>query len=322
MTEPRVVVVTGASSGVGRATALAFARQGASLVLAARSEVSLRGAERECLAAGGTTLVVVADVLDEASVSALAAAAVARFGRIDVWVHSAAVVAYGRFEDVPSADFRQVLDVGIHGCTYVARTALRQFRVQEAGTLIFVGSLLGEIAIPYMSSYVTSKWALRGLARVLSIETRDAPRIHVCLVAPGGVDTPVYLQAANYAGRVGRPPPPIDSPDKVARAVLRCARRPRARVTVGMANALVRTGFAAFPRVYDALVTPLMRAGGLSRQPVSANVGNVFRPQPSGDATYGRWGRHWLRPVGVAAAALGAGAAVVLARGARQCAGR
>jgi len=308
-----VVVVTGASSGVGRATALAFAAQGADLVLSSRSEVSLRAVEQECKVAGADTVVAVADVLDEDAVEAVASAAVSRFGRVDVWVHSAAVVAYGRFEDVPADVFRHVVDTGIHGAASVARVALRRFRQQGDGTLIFIGSLLGEIAIPYMSSYVTSKWALRGLARVLRVETRDAPGIHVCVVSPGGVDTPVYLQAANYAGRVGRPPPPIDSPDKVARAVLRCARRPRARTNVGAANGVVWLGFTALPRTYDALVTPLMRLGGLSRRRIAPHQGNVFAPQPAGEAVYGRWGRHWLRPVGLVSAAGAAAGAVAVA---------
>lgn len=301
-----VVVLTGASSGVGRVTALAFARDGAQLVLSSRSESSLRVVATECQALGAATLVVVADVLAEEAVEAVAAAAVARFGRIDVWVHSAAVVAYGRFEDVPSAVFRHAVDVGISGMTHVGRSALRQFRRQGQGTLIFVGSLLGEIATPYMSSYVTTKWALRGFARELLIETRDNPAISVCVVSPGGVNTPVYRQAANYAGRVGRPPPPVDSPEKVARAIVRCAHRPKARISVGMANPIVRLGFTALPRLFDALVSPLMHVGGLSRESTAPSPGNVFTPTPAGEGPYGTWGRHWLRGVGAGAAALAA----------------
>lgn len=286
-----VVVVTGASSGVGRATALAFAEDGAALVLSSRSHSTLREVERDCRAVGAQTLVVVADVASEDAVAAVAAAAVARFGRIDVWVNTAAVVAYGRFEEVPPEVFRRVLDVGISGAASVARHALRQFRRQGYGTLIFLGSVLGEIATPYLSSYVTSKWALRGLARELVLETRDNPAISVCVVSPGGVNTPVYRQAANYVGRVGRPPPPVDPPEKVARAVLRCARRPRARVSVGLANPIIRWGFTLFPGTFDALVTPLMRLGGLSRQATAPTNGNVFSPVPVGEAVHGQWGR-------------------------------
>lgn len=288
----RVVVVTGASSGIGLASALAFAEQGATVVLSARSEESLRRAELDCRAEGATgTLVVVADVLDEAAVVALAERAVERFGRIDVWVHAAAVVAYGRFEDVPSSVFRRVVDTGLYGTVHAARTALARFRVQGHGTLVVVGSLLGEIATPFMGSYVTSKWAVRGLTRVLAVETRRDRNIHVCVVSPGAVNTPVYAQSATYAGRTGRPPPPVDQPEKVARAIVRCADHPRARVTVGSANRVARLGFACLPWAFDGLVTPMMRLLGLSRTSAPTYDGNVAAPVPDGDRLHGTWTR-------------------------------
>jgi NAD(P)-dependent dehydrogenase (short-subunit alcohol dehydrogenase family) len=295
-----VVVVTGASSGIGRATALELARCGADLVLSARSASSLEVAAGECRALGAEVLTVVADVLDETDVERVLHAATARFGGVDGWVHTAAVVAYGRFEDVPSETFRRVVDTNVHGSVHAARAALRQFREQGHGTLVLTGSLLGEIATPFMSSYVTSKWAVRGLARVLAVEARDLPDVHVCIVSPGGVDTPVYLQAASYAGFVGRPPPPVDTPEKVARTVVRTLRDHRPRRGVGVANLVSRAGFTLLPSVFDLLVTPLMRAGGLSREQVAPHDGNVFEPRPDGDALHGRWGRHWLRAVAAA----------------------
>lgn len=302
MTDPTsgVVVVTGASSGIGRATALELARSGTDLVLSARSASSLEATAGECRALGAEVLTVVADVVDEADVERVLDTATVRFGSVDGWVHTAAVVAYGRFEDVPSETFRRVLDTNVHGSVHASRVALRRFRDQGHGTLVLTGSLLGEIATPYMSSYVTSKWAVRGLARVLAIEARDLPDVHVCIVSPGGVDTPVYLQAANYAGFVGRPPPPVDSPEKVARAVVRTLRDHRPRRSVGSANLMSRAGFTLLPTVFDLLVGPLMRAGGLSREHVEPHDGNVFEPRPRGDAVHGRWGRHWLRAVAAA----------------------
>ncbi|AEV87213.1 short-chain dehydrogenase [Actinoplanes sp. SE50] len=271
---PPTVVITGASSGVGRASALAFARCGARLALAARSAEALETVAAECRALGARVVTVVADVTEPAMVREVAAAV----DRVDVWVHTAAVMAYGRFEDVPVEVFDQVVRVDLLGAANVARVALETFRRQRRGVLIFGGSLLGTVVTPYTSSYVTSKWGLRALVRALRLETRDAADIHVCLVSPGAVDTPIYRRAANFAGRYGQPPPPVDSPEKVAAAILRCARRPRGTVNVGIANKIISLGFVVTPALYDVLVGPLMRRGGLSRERVGPHNGNVFTP--------------------------------------------
>ncbi len=225
-----VVLVTGASSGIGRATAEQLARPGARLVLASRSAPALAEVERDCARQGATVLVVPTDVADTAAVVALFAAAVERFGRVDAVVHAAAVVAYGRLEDVPDEVFDHALNVNLIGTARVARTALRLFRDQGGGRLVLVGSLLGKIATPYMSSYVAGKWGVHGLVRTLQIEARQTPGVDISLVSPGGVDTPVYAQAGSYTGRIGRPPPPVDPPEKVARAVVRAIGRPRRAV--------------------------------------------------------------------------------------------
>lgn len=289
---PRVVVVTGASSGIGLATALRLAHRGDRVVLSSRSAESLRRAEEQCSAAGaGGTIVVPADVGDAAGVDAVLAEALARFGRVDAWVTTAAVVAYGRFDEVPAGVFDQVVRTNVLGSANVARTALRHFRSVGGGTLVLVGSLLGEITTPFMSSYVTSKWAVRGLGRLLDIENRDVRDVHVCVVSPGPVDTPVYRQAATYAGRVGRPPPPVDRADKVADAIVSCLDDPRARVSVGVLNPVVRLGFAAMPWAFDRLVTPLMRLTGLSRTRTGPTDGNVFEPRPEREQVTGGHGR-------------------------------
>ncbi|MDX6317250.1 MAG: hypothetical protein QOD35_650 [Nocardioidaceae bacterium] len=296
-TDDRVVLITGASSGIGRATALAFARQGARLVLAARPSASLTQVCAECVAAGGTAIAVPTDTAEGGAVDALFEAAVESYGRVDAVVHSAAVVAYGRFEEVPADVFARVMQTNLIGTANVARAALRLFRTQDGGSLVVVGSLLGKIAVPYMSSYVTSKWALHGLVRVLQLEARETPGISVSMVWPGSVNTPAYAQAANYAGREGRPPPPVDPPEKLARAIMRAVDRPRREISVGLPNHLAVLGFRAMPALYDALVTPLMRVGGLSKRPIGAHTGNVFEPQAAGNAVHGYWGRLGLRTV-------------------------
>ncbi|GEK23430.1 SDR family NAD(P)-dependent oxidoreductase [Cellulomonas xylanilytica] len=310
------VVVIGASSGIGRATAHALAAQGRPLVLASRSLETLEAVAVECRAVAtsagvGRPIVSVArvDVTDRDAVDALMTLARSRHPRVDAVVSTVAVVAYGRFDVVPAEAFDQVMNVNLLGAANVARSALRLFADQGGGRLVVVGSLLGRIATPWMSTYVTSKWAVHGLARTLQIEARRMPGVDVSLISPGGVDTPIYSQAASYGGRNGRPPPPVSRPEAVARAVVRAVDRPRRFTSVGPTNPLTEAGFRYLPGVYDRLVTPLMSVAGLSPRHVEPHPGNLWEPTPAGEAMHGRWGRHWLRGVG-AAAVLG-GAVVV-----------
>jgi NAD(P)-dependent dehydrogenase (short-subunit alcohol dehydrogenase family) len=326
-TDTRVVVVIGASSGIGRATAVRLARRGDTLVLASRSAEALADVERECRAVAPRqrsrtgaprVSVVPTDVSLRSSVEHLFAEAIARHGRIDAVVHSPAVVAYGHFQDVPAEVFDQVIATNLLGAADVARLALRQFTAAGSGHLVLVGSLLGKISTPFMSAYVTSKWGLHGLARTLQAEVRHTRGVEVSLVSPGGVNTPIYAQAASYARREGRPPPPVDPPEKLAKAIERVLDHPRRETSVGLANHVWTAGFRFMPGIYDAIVAPAMARAGLSstRSP-EQHTGNVFAPLPAGEATTGKWGRHWLRTVlvaGVGAAAVGATA---VARGSR-----
>ena len=206
-TGERVVVVVGASSGIGRAVARRFAARSARLVMAARADESLQAAAREVTRLGAPYVrTCVGDVRDRGSVEAVVETALSAYGRIDVVVHTATVMAYGRIEDLPAEIFEAVVDTAVHGTANIARTVLPVFRRQRHGVFVIVNSLVGEIAAPLMGSYAAGKWAQFGLARVLQLETRDAPGVDVCIVSPGGVNTPIYEQAANYrAGPPGRP---------------------------------------------------------------------------------------------------------------------
>ncbi|TQN42226.1 short-subunit dehydrogenase [Blastococcus colisei] len=287
---PQRVLITGASSGIGRATAVELAGRGARLVLVARGREPLEETAAEVLAAGArAALVRPADVTDEDAVQAAVADAVAELGGLDVVVHAAQVMAYGRIEDVPTEVYEHVVDVSLHGTANVARAVLAVFRKQGAGHLVVVNSLLGNIATPLLGSYVTAKWGQLGLIRVLQQETRDEPGISVSAVQPGGVDTPIYYQAGSWTGSTGRPPPPVYSPQRVARAVLSTMDRPRRIVQAGLLNPLITTAFRLVPGVFDALVEPLLRRMAIADDDVAPTEGNVFESQPAGNATEGRW---------------------------------
>lgn len=224
-----VVVVTGASSGIGRASALAFAERGARVVVAARREEALRGLASEC----GDALAVPTDVTDEAAVQELARRAVETYGRIDVWFNNAGVYLLGRFEDTPPEAFRQVVETNFFGAVHGARAALPRFRSQGNGTLINTASILGRVAGPYLSAYSAGKFAIRGLTEALRQELRGAGDIHACAVLPAPIDTPLFRHTANYTGRAVKPPRPVYDADQVARAVVSLAERPRKEVIVG-----------------------------------------------------------------------------------------
>jgi NAD(P)-dependent dehydrogenase (short-subunit alcohol dehydrogenase family) len=287
---PLTVLVTGASSGIGRATVHDLAGRGARLVLLARGRQALEETAAEARDRGAAeVLVCPADVADAEAVQRVVDSAVARFGRLDAVAHAAQTMAYGRIEDVPRAAFEAVVDIGLHGTANLARTVLPVFRRQGSGHLVVVSSLLASVSAPLMGSYVAAKWGQLGLIRTLQQEVRDAPGVHVSAVAPGGVNTPIYYQGATWAGSTGRPPPPVYSAERVARAVVARLDRPRRLVQSGFANPVVIAGFRLLPAVYDALVGPLFRTFALAGDGAPPSEGNVFASRPDRNGKDGRW---------------------------------
>lgn len=280
-----VVWITGATGGIGSRTALIFAARGARLALLARSPERLPRLREECLDAGAReVLVAVADVTDAASVERALQDVISRFGRLDVCIHSAAVVAYGRLEEVPHDVWRRTVDVGLVGTAIVARAALDRMYDQQHGSLLVVGSVLGQIAVPYMSAYVSAKWGVRALVRCLQQEARRVPGVHVGIVAPGAVDTAIYPLAASYLGRQGRPPPPVVSAERAAEVVVRAVDRRRRSAAVGPANTLMRLGFTVTPWLFDLLAGALLQRLGLGRTPMPTTSGNTFTRSEDVDA--------------------------------------
>ncbi|MER7538376.1 SDR family NAD(P)-dependent oxidoreductase [Streptomyces sp. NPDC097704] len=255
-----VVVVTGASSGIGRAVARAFAHRGATTVLTARSAEALADVVNECATAHprAEALAVRADVADAAAVNRVAQTALDRFGRIDVWVNAAGVGVLGLLDRVPPADVQRLWQVNVLGHLNGARACLPAMRRQGSGVLIGLSSVLGgAVEAPYMGAYATSKAALVTLDEVLRQElalTGNAG-VSVCTVLPTGVDTPFFAHAANLTGHRMRSMPAVATPERVARAVVRAASRPRRRVLVGPGARLLPWAHAMAP----GLIRPVIR---------------------------------------------------------------
>lgn len=256
-----VVVVTGASSGIGEATALRAAGEGHHVVLVARRAEVLEEVAEACREAGAASAdVVTADVSDDASVAAMVKQAVDLHGHLDAVLHCAGVVSYGRTEETSAEDFADVVGTNLLGAASVARHVVPVLREQGRGDLVLVGSLLGHIAVPEMTPYVVSKWGVRALARQLVIENVDKPHVRISHVAPGSVDTPIYDKALDDAGGVNAPPPPTISPERVARVVLdRVGARVHrsGEVQTAYLNYGVMAAFRLAPRTYDHVIGPL-----------------------------------------------------------------
>jgi NAD(P)-dependent dehydrogenase (short-subunit alcohol dehydrogenase family) len=281
----RVVLVVGASSGIGAATVGALCAAGDSVVAVARSSDGLARLAEQNPAAQ----TVAADVLDADALARVVAELVAAHGRLDAVVHTAQVMAYGRIEDVPAATFEHVVDTAIHGTANLARAVLPQLRSQGRGTFVIVNSLLGQIATPQMGAYDVGKWGQLGLARVLRLELRDVPGVHVCTVSPGAINTPIYDQAANYAGRGGFPPPPVLPAERAAASIMRLLDHPRRHVNVGPLNIPTELGFRYAPWLYERIVGPLVTRFVFRGARSADNDGNVFAPVPRAEGVHGRW---------------------------------
>jgi short-subunit dehydrogenase len=232
--EQQVIVITGASSGIGLATAELAAERGATLVLAARSEATLQEIVSRIAAAGRRAISVPCDVADRAQVERVAQTAVQQFGRIDTWVNNAGVSIYGRFDEVSEEDSRRLFDTNFWGVVNGSLAALPYLK-QNGGALINLGSEVSEAVIPLQGMYSASKHAVKGFTDALRVEIEqldDAP-ISVTLIQPTATDTPFPQHARNYMDKEPKLPTPLDEPRDVAEAILDAAVTPTRSKKVG-----------------------------------------------------------------------------------------
>jgi short-subunit dehydrogenase len=307
-----VAVITGASSGIGRATALALAREGASVVVSARRANELDTLVAEIERQAGTALAVPADVTDERAVIDLANRAVERFGRIDIWVNNAGVMLIGAFADTPAEDYRRVIETNFFGQVHGARAVLPIFREQGAGTLVNIASLDARAPQPHASAYIASKHAVRALGmslrQELLLDGKDD--IHVVTILPATIDTPIFQHAANYTNRKVVAPPPVYPADEVVAAVFEAIQKPKPEIYAGRTAQAGNVFMKLMPGATERIATEIVRVQEVEGTSVPSTSGNLFAPSGDDGRISGGWsaanGSRWPRRMAMAGAAVAA----------------
>jgi short-subunit dehydrogenase len=285
-----VVVVTGASGGVGRAVAHAFARRGARVGLLARGTEALERARHEVEDLGGEALVLPADVADHDQVEAAAALAEERMGEIDVWVNDAMATVFARFADTEAEEFRRATEVTYLGTVHGTMVALRRMRERDRGKIVQVGSALSYRAIPLQAAYCGAKFAVRGFTDSLRTELlHDGSAVQITMVQLPGLNTPQFNWCRSKLPLHPQPVAPIYQPEVAAEAVYWAAHHRRRELWVGYSSVQAIVGNKLAPRVADWYLARRAVAGQqLQGAPVAGvREGNLFEPLPAQAATHG-----------------------------------
>ncbi len=296
----KVVVITGASSGIGRATAVAFARQGAALVLAARRETALHEVAEEVIAAGGRAMAIPTDVRDPVAMKRLADRAIDAFGRVDIWINNAGIASFGKFEETPTEAFQAVLDTTFTGVVNGFRAILPHFRERRGGMVLTTASIVGRIPAPYQSAYNAAKHAVMGFTETVrqELDLDGFADIQVCNVLPGPVDTPFWQHAANYSGRDVQALSGAVTPEKVASAFVSLATNPKREVGVGVPAHLAEIAMAIAPGLVERRFGRMTRDGLFQDRTRPRTDGALLRPMPEYTGASAGWRERQRRESG------------------------
>ncbi|GGN94300.1 SDR family NAD(P)-dependent oxidoreductase [Saccharibacillus kuerlensis] len=273
------VVITGASSGIGRGIARKLAAEGAQLVLAARRTSLIEELALEC----GNAIAVTTDVAKEEDVARLFHTAIEKYGKIDVWINNAGVGAIGPFTDIPLKDHIRVVETNLFGMIYGSHYALRHFKERGAGTLINMASVTGKISFPYYNTYSATKYAIAGLNGSLyqEMELEGREDIHVCAVHPWATDTPWFEHAGNYSGHEAQMKP-MDDAGSVVNAVIKLIDEPQESVEVGVKTKGSTISSNLMPGLTENLNAKYLQKVIQDAPPTEATSGSIHKPMATG----------------------------------------
>jgi NAD(P)-dependent dehydrogenase (short-subunit alcohol dehydrogenase family) len=285
----QVVVIVGATSGIGRAAALRFGEQGARLLVSSRSQEELDRLVEEISSRGGHAIAYAADTSDYQGVQEIARTAANSYGRIDTWVHSAAVMIYAPFSETTPQEFKRVIDVNLLGQVYGAMSALPHLQREGRGALILLSSVEARRSLPYQSAYAASKHGMIGFIDSLRTEVEEAGLpINVANIMPSGINTPLYEKALTRLGVKPKPVPPIYDPELVADAILFAAENPARDIVIGGAGKALALTERLSPWLADMIVERIAFKGQKTDIPKSENAPhNLFEHLPGYDQVHG-----------------------------------